>query len=133
VTLVDANVLIDLFINDPIWSDWSIARLRERSLRGPLFINDVVYAESSTRFPSLEDFQAALATAEVLIRATPPAALFLAGKAFKQYRRAGGIRTGVLSDFFVGAQAVVERIPLLTRDGHRYRHYFPGIALISPE
>ena len=42
-------------------------------------------------------------------------------------------RTGVLPDFFIGAHAVIEGWPLLTRDAGRYRAYFPGIALIAPE
>jgi predicted nucleic acid-binding protein len=133
VTLVDSNVLIDLFIDDPVWSDWLIARLRERSLNGPLYINDVVYAESSTRSAMQEDFEAALKTADIRVRPIPPAALFLAGKAYRQYRRAGGTRTGVLPDFFIGAQASTERLALLTRDFRRYNHYFPDVALIMPE
>jgi predicted nucleic acid-binding protein len=58
--------------------------------------------------------------------------LFLAGKAFQRYRRAGGVRTGVLSDFFIGAHSVIADAPLITRDGRRYRTYFPGIELIIP-
>jgi predicted nucleic acid-binding protein len=38
----------------------------------------------------------------------------------------------VLSDFFVGAHAMVEGIALLTRDVRRYRSYFPTIMLITP-
>jgi predicted nucleic acid-binding protein len=60
-------------------------------------------------------------------------ALFLAGKAFMQYRGAGGIRTGALADFFIGAHAAVEKLPLLTRDTRRYRNYFPTVVLIAPE
>ena len=60
-------------------------------------------------------------------------ALFLAGKAFVRYRAAGGIRTGVLADFFIGAHAAVEQLPLLTRDARRYRNYFPTVVLIAPE
>jgi predicted nucleic acid-binding protein len=128
----DSNILIDLFVDDATWSTWSVARLRERSRLGPIYINDVVYAEASTRFAGIDEFEAALRTVEVLRRPTPPAALFLAGKTFLQYRRAGGARTGVLPDFFIGAHATVERIPLLTRDAKRYRHYFPALELIAP-
>jgi predicted nucleic acid-binding protein len=39
----------------------------------------------------------------------------------------------VLPDFFIGAHADAERLPLLTRDARRYRHYFPTVALIAPE
>jgi predicted nucleic acid-binding protein len=62
----------------------------------------------------------------------PRPALFLAGQAFLRYRRAGGSRSNVLSDFFIGAHAAVERCPLLTRDVQRYRTYFPTVRLIAP-
>jgi len=50
-----------------------------------------------------------------------------------QYRSAGGVRTGVLPDFFIGAHAMVESLPLLTRDARRYRNYFPEVVLVAPE
>jgi predicted nucleic acid-binding protein len=50
-----------------------------------------------------------------------------------RYRAAGGIRTGALADFFIGAHAAVEQLPLLTRDARRYRNYFPTVVLIAPE
>jgi predicted nucleic acid-binding protein len=62
----------------------------------------------------------------------PRPALFLAGRAFRQYRTAGGLRTGVLSDFFIGAHATVQHLPIVTRDVRRYRHYFPTVELIAP-
>jgi predicted nucleic acid-binding protein len=133
VTLVDANVLIDLFIDDPEWSQWSLSQLRACSSRGPLYINDIIYAECSTRFDSADDFEAALATAGVIVRRTAPSALFLAGKAYRQDRRARGLRNGVLSDFFIGAHDAVEGIPLLTRDTKRYRSYFSSVTLIAPD
>jgi hypothetical protein len=98
-----------------------------------LIINDVIYAETSTRYPSIGDFETALADAGISVLPTPRMALFLAGKAFTQYRRAGGLRIGVLADFFIGAHAAVEKLPLLTRDAQRYRHHFPTVALITPE
>jgi predicted nucleic acid-binding protein len=133
VTLIDSNVLIDLLIDDPKWSDWSLDHLEQAALRGPLLINDIVYAETSTRYSAIEDFESALVVANVTVVPIPRMALFLAGKAFMKYRRAGGIRTGVLSDFFIGAHAAVEQLPLLTRDARRYRHYFPTMVLIAPE
>jgi len=133
VTLVDTNVLLDVFTQDPTWLDWSLTRLEQATLEGPLIINDVIYEETSTRYPSIGDFETALADAGISVLPTPRMALFLAGKAFTQYRRAGGLRTGVLADFFIGAHAAVERLPLLTRDAQRYRHYFPTVALITPE
>ena len=133
MTLVDSNVLIDLLVDDPEWFDWSLAHLELAALKGPLLINDIVYAEASTRYSAIEEFEAALVIANLTVIPTPRMALFLAGKAFTKYRRAGGTRTGVLPDFYIGAHAAVEDLPLLTRDASRYRHYFPTVFLITPE
>lgn len=132
MTLVDTNVLLDLVTDDPDWSEWSLARLEEAALAGPIVINDVVYAETSIRYDRIEDLDAMLDQAMIGIAATPRSALFLAGKAFRRYRAAGGARTGVLPDFFIGAHASVEGWPLLTRDAGRYRGYFPKVRLIAP-
>lgn len=119
--LVDTNVLLDLVTNDPDWSDWSLARLVEAALVGPILVNDVVYADTSIRYDRIEDLDAMLAEAMIQIAPTPRSALFLAGKAFQRYRAAGGVRTGVLPDFFIGAHAAIMGWPLLTRDARRYR------------
>jgi predicted nucleic acid-binding protein len=133
VTLVDSNVLLDIFTRTPIWWEWSLVQLEEAALRGPLLLNDVIYAETSIRFPNVDEFDEALARAGTTVAPIPRMALFLAGKAFVQYRNAGGVHTGVLPDFFIGAHAMVESLPLLTRDARRYRSYFPTVALIAPE
>jgi predicted nucleic acid-binding protein len=132
VILVDSNVLLDIFTRTPGWWEWSLARLEDAALEGPLLINDVIYAETSIRFQSVGDFDAALNEAGVTMASIPRTALFVAGKAFTQYRNAGGSRTGVLPDLFIGAHAQVEKLPLLTRDTRRYRSYFPTVELITP-
>ncbi|MBA2398153.1 MAG: type II toxin-antitoxin system VapC family toxin [Bradyrhizobium sp.] len=133
MTLVDSNVLLDVFIKTPIWWEWSLAQLENAASRGPLLINDVIFAESSVRFHSIEAFEAALAEAGITFASIPRTALFLAGKASVQYRTSGGVRSGVLPDFFIGAHAAIENLPLLTRDTRRYRNYFPTVTLIAPE
>ena len=132
MVLVDTNVMIDILADDAVWFDWSFGQL-ERALRsGPVLINDVIYAEASIRYRTIEQFEFAIAKTGVVLAAVPKDALFVAGKAFTQYRRAGGTRTGVLPDFFIGAHAEAARLPLLTRDTRRYRTYFPKLALIAP-
>ena len=133
MVLVDTNILLDLVTNDADWAEWSLARLEEASLAGPILINDVVYAETSIRYDRIEDLDTMLGDAVIEIAPIPRPALFLAGKAFQQYRAAGGARTGVLPDFFIGAHAAIEGWPLLTRDARRYRTYFPKITLIAPQ
>ena len=133
MTLVDTNVLLDLVTDDPVWADWSLAQLEAASLQGPLSINDVVYAELSVRYDRVEDLDRFLEAAGIAIAVMPRAALFLAGKVFVQYRKAGGARTAVLPDFFIGAHAAVTQLPLLTRDVGRYQTYFPTLQLIAPD
>ena len=132
MTLVDSNVLLDVVTDGEAWADWSQGQLEQAASVGPLVINDVIYAEISTRYFAVEDVDAMLRNLDIEIVAIPRSALFLAGKAYLRYRGAGGQRTGVPADFFIGAHAAVERRPLLTRDARRYRTYFPTIELITP-
>lgn len=62
----------------------------------------------------------------------PYEAAFVAGLAFVEYRRRGGVRTTPLPDFYIGAHAAVSGFSLLTRDARRYAGYFPKVQLISP-
>lgn len=131
--LVDTNVLLDLVTDDPVWADWSQQQLDLAAARDTLAINAVVYAELSIGYPSIEPLDAMIDAAGLVITAIPRPALFLAGKAFQRYRAAGGVRTGVLPHFFLGAHAMVAHAPLITRDAARYRTYFPEITLIAPD
>jgi len=133
MTLVDSNVLLDVLTDGHAWADWSQAQLEQAATIGPLVVNDVIYAEISARYPSVDVVDSILRDLGVDLVAIPRSALFLAGKAYLRYRAAGGMRTGVLTDFFIGAHAAVEKLPLLTRDVRRYRNYFPTVNLIAPE
>lgn len=130
--LVDTNVLVDVLENDPDWADWSIGQLRAQSQIHPLAINPVIYAELSLTFSTVEALDGTLDKLGLTIMELPRPALFLAGKAFVRYRRAGGKKSNVLADFFIGAHAAVIGCPLLTRDTKRYQRYFPSVKLIAP-
>jgi len=130
--LVDTNVLLDIATNDPKWADWSIEQLDAAAVRGPVVINAVVYSEFSVGYDRIEEVERLLKDVDIGWADVPREALFLAGKAFQQYRRQGGSRAGVLPDFFIGAHAAVSGMTLLTRDPARYRSYFPKVGLISP-
>jgi predicted nucleic acid-binding protein len=130
--LADTNVLVDVIENDPDWADWSQRQLEAAAVSDELAINAVVYAELSVGYRRIHDLDAMPAAAGIILMQISRPALFLAGKAFQRYRRAGGTRTGVLPDFFIGAHAVISHATLITRDPRRYRRYFPGITLIAP-
>jgi len=132
VTLVDANILIDLFTNDPQWIDWSEARLIEQAEAGPVGLNPIIYAEASVAFTSSSAFEAALKPLELNRWALPYEAGFRAGKAFLQYRRDGGERRSPLPDFYIGAHAEWSGLKVLSRDPRRFQRYFPSVGLICP-
>ena len=130
--LVDTNVLVDVLEDDPEWADWSIGQLRTQSRVHRLVINPVIYAELSLTFSTVEALDEVLAGMQLPVVEMPRSALFLAGKAFAQYRRRGGTTGNVLADFFIGAHAAVAGWPILTRDGSRYQSYFPTVNLVMP-
>ena len=130
--LVDTNVLVDIPQNDPQWADWSIAQMRAQSSLHALVINPIIYAEVSLSFSTIEALDDVVGTLALELREIPRPALFLAAKAFAQYRRRGGSKLQVLPDFFIGAHAAVEDWPLLTRDARRFKTYFPTLEVLAP-
>ncbi|HET8875194.1 MAG TPA: type II toxin-antitoxin system VapC family toxin [Casimicrobiaceae bacterium] len=130
--LVDTNVLIDVLENDADWADWSVRQLRAQAQVHELTINPVIYAELSLLFESADALDDAIAKMNLQFQELPRAALFLAGRAFMKYRRAGGNRSNVLADYFIGAHAAVAGCGILTRDAGRYAGYFPRVPLVTP-
>ena len=122
--LVDTNVLVDVLQDDPRWAEWSIGQLRAQAQLHELAINPVVYAELSLSFSTFEALDRVVATMDLTMHEVPRPALFLAGKAYLQYRQRGGGKVQVLPDFFIGAHAAVEGWPLLTRDASRFAPTF---------
>ncbi len=131
--LVDSNVILDVFLNDPTWADWSEGALEELNTADPLFINPMIYAEISIGFERIEELESALRPAGFILLDIPKEALFLAGKVFLRYKSHRGKKRFPLPDIFIGAHAAVLDLALLTRDARRYRSYFPSVRLISPE
>ena len=130
--LVDANVILDIATEDPVWLEWSAAALEEAAESSILVINPLIYAEVSVGFGAIEALDDALPPDLYQREALPYEAAFLAGKCFIDYRRRGGDRRAPLPDFYIGAHAAVRSLKLLTRDAARFRTYFPTVELISP-
>jgi predicted nucleic acid-binding protein len=130
--LVDTNVLLDVLEDDSDWATWSHGQLDAASATDTLAINPIIYSELSIAFARIEDLEAVIAEASLTVEPIPREALFLAGKAFLNYRRARGTKHGVLPDFYIGAHAAVMQWPILTRDVSRYQNYYPTVPLITP-
>ena len=130
--LFDTNVLLDIATADPAWLAWSESQLRAAAAQGPILINPIIYAELAAAFESAADLDRWLDPAVFQRLPLPYAAGWLAAQAFVKYRRAGGMKSSPLPDFYIGAHAEAEGLTLATRDESRYRTYFPGVALITP-
>ena len=130
--LVDSNIILDVFLNDPIWADWSESKLEQYYHTNDLYINPIVYSEVSIGFERIEDLESAINRGGFKMLEIPKEALFLAGKVFLKYRKNKGVKRSPLPDFYIGAQAAVYDLELITRDVTRYRTYFPTVRLICP-
>lgn len=130
--LVDSNIILDIFLNDPKWADWSESTLEEYINYTALYINPIIYSEISIGFKLIEDLELATTKAGFQMLEIPKEALFLAGKVYLKYKRRKGVKRTPLPDFYIGAQAAVLNLNLITRDVSRYRSYFPTVKLIAP-
>jgi len=133
VFLVDTNVLLDIFTNDPKWRPWSERAVEDALVTGAVGVNAIIYAETSLAFADANTLDRHLTDLMVARLQLPYGAAFRAGRAFLRYRRTGGTRSSPLPDFFIGAHAEADNLTLLTRDAGRYRSYFPSVTLVTPQ
>jgi len=133
LTLVDSNVLLDIFTVDPDWFDWSQLALADALTTGRVGINQLVYSEISVSFESLAALDRVLESLQIERFDLPWKAALAAGQAFVAYRKRGGHKTAPLPDFYIYAHAQCEDLMLLTRDARRCRTYFPEVKLVAPQ
>jgi len=127
--LVDTNIILDLLTKNALWCDRSRQVLEDND-DFILSINPIIFGELSAGFERIESLNKAVTIFHRLPLDYDSA--FLAEKAYLRYKQLGGTKHRPLPDFFIGAQAAIMGIPLITRDDHRYRHYFPSLRIISP-
>ena len=129
IAAVDTSVLLDVFLPDEHHGPRSAQRLRTAYDRGAILVCDVVYAELVPAF----DDRATLDRVLREIGATPSpidtAIAHEAGVRWRRYRRAGGPRERIVTDFLIGAHALAAAEAFLTRDRGFYTTYFPELVL----
>lgn len=130
--LVDSCIISDLADEQSEWFEWSSSTLEDLDESNSFAINDIIYAEVSIIFSTIEEYNDYISILNFSIAAIPREALFLAGKAYLNYRKNKGSKHNVLPDFFIGAHAAVSGFPLMTRDKNRFSTYFPTVELITP-
>ncbi len=132
-TLVNSNVIIDVLVEDAQWLDWSRRAIAEACADGKAVINQIVLAELSVGIPDDLDVNDIMPMRLLHRENLPWEAAHLAGRAYLEYRRQGGLRRSPLPDFYLGAHAAVGGYRLLTRDSNRFRTYFPTVEVIAPD
>jgi predicted nucleic acid-binding protein len=132
IVLVDSCVITDLAIPESQWYQWSAETLEQLDKHHSLAINPIIYAECSVGYERIEEVESLFEHLGFAIKPIPKEALFLAGKAFLQYKQRKGEKSNVLPDFFIGAHATVSKYQLVTRDRGRFGSYFPDVPLIMP-
>jgi predicted nucleic acid-binding protein len=132
ITAVDTSVLLDVFAADPEFGPRSADALRQCLAEGGLVACDVVWAETGASFPESSRARAALARLRVDFSPLDASTALAASESWCAYRRAGGTRERVISDFLIGAHAQMHTDRLLTRDRGFYRGYFRELPVLDP-
>ena len=130
ITLVDTCVLLDVFLPDPIWGNFSSNALKKVLLQGDVIINEIIYAELVPQFPSRKLLDETITMLGLRLQSLDSDTAFMAGRAWKEYKQAGGTRERIMSDFLIGAHAQTQAAQLLTRDRGFYRKHFKTLKVI---
>jgi predicted nucleic acid-binding protein len=130
ITAIDTSVLLDVFLPDKKHLESSSKLLRRAYDVGALVICHLVYAELVPQFIEKKKLDAALFQLNAQISSLVDDVDFLAGTKWLEYRSAGGSRERIISDFIIGAHAMLRADRFLTRDRGFYKTYFPDLELM---
>jgi predicted nucleic acid-binding protein len=130
--IADSNIIIDLLHGEGEQAEKVQQTFVSCALRGQMYVNPVIFAESASGSPSLADFETRLRQIGLENMPLSNEDAYRASLAFRAYRQNGGPRTTILPDFLIGAQASIRGWPILTRDPKRFSTYFPEVELIDP-
>jgi len=155
IAAVDTNILLDILIPDETHFADSKKLLDEYILKGQLIICEVVYAELASQFLSAKELQSFISDTGIRLVHSNEAILHLAGERWKSYlknrkqtllcpqcgremeincpscKSPFRLRQRVLSDFIIGAHALVHTALLLTRDRGFYKTYFRDLKIVG--
>ncbi len=133
ITAIDTSVLLDIFLPDPRHGDESLLQLKRAYNEGALIICEIVYAELVPQFADRRLLHNALHRIAITVQPLDSDAAFCAGERWALYRKSGGSRERIITDFLIGAHALHRAERFLTRDRGFYRSYFKELRLMKAE
>ncbi len=131
ITAIDTNILLDIFLPNERFAAESAKLLKLAYNKGALIICDIVYAELVPQFQDRQRLDNTLDTINVSLSSTNADIAFLAGEKWSLYRKSGGTRERIITDFLIGAHALMKAERFLTRDRGFYKSYFPELQILS--
>jgi predicted nucleic acid-binding protein len=132
ITAVDTSILLDIFTDDPAFRVGSLAAVRASLSRGSIVACDIVWAEVAAAFADGASASRALAAIPVDFSGVDVQSAASAGAAWQAYRARGGSRERIISDFVIGAHALIQADLLLTRDRGFHRTAFKSLKIVDP-
>ena len=127
ITAVDTSVLLDVFLPDERFGEQSRCWLRKAYDAGAIVVSDIVYAELVPAFADRNALEGALRAINAMVSPLNTPIAYEAGLRWRLYRKAGGPRRRIITDFLIGAHAVEVAETFLTRDRGFYETYFPEL------
>ena len=131
ISAVDTNILLDVFLPDKRFAEQSARLLKLAYDEGALLICEIVYAELVPQFNDRHTLNSALATLNISVSPSSPDIAFLAGERWGHYKKSGGTRERIITDFLIGAHAAIKAERFLTRDRGFYKSYFAELVILS--
>lgn len=134
---IDTNVILDIFLDDPVFSQPTIDFLSALTPLDSLIACDVVWAEASAAFNDKAAFARLMADFGIAFSPMPDSAAVRAGAIWRlaratSRRSKAPHRLAIVPDFLIGAHALQCADALITRDRGFMRKWFVDLKIVDP-